>query len=211
MRFEELVAAVADEPVFETGLLLAGPRDADNIRRQLSRWVRGGKVQQMRRGLYALAPPWQRRVPHPFLLANRLAPGSYVSGPAALTFAHVIPEYAPEVTSATSGRPHIRRLPSGRFSFRHLKADRFFGYRLLDLGGDQRAFVATPEKALLDSVYLQPGGDHREFLRELRLDFDALDLDALDRAAARFGAPKTTRAASRIRELAAEAPGYDSL
>ena len=211
MRFEELVAAVADEPVFETGLLLAGPGDPGNVRRQLSRWVRGGKVHQMRRGLYALAPPWQRRVPHPFLLANRLAPGSYVSGPAALSFAHAIPEYVPEVTSVTPGRPHTRQLPSGRFSFRHLKADRVFGYRLLDLGGDQQAFVATPEKALLDSVYLQPGGDEREYLRELRLDFSALDPDALDWTAARYAAPKVTRATCRIRKLAAAAPAHEPL
>lgn len=211
MKFEELVAAVADEPVFETGLLLAGPGDAGNVRRQLSRWARAGRVQKMRRGLYALAPPWQRRVPHPFLLANRLTPGSYVSGPAALAFFHAIPEYVPEVTSVTPGRPHVRRLPSGRFSFRHLKADRLFGYRLLDLGDGQQAFVATPEKALLDSVYLQPGGDDLDCLRELRLDFDALDLDALDETAARYAAPKTSRAAGRIRELAAEAPKYDPL
>ena len=211
MRFEELVAAVADEPVFETGLLLAGPGDPDNVRRQLSRWVRGGRIQRMRRGLYALAPPWQRRPPHPFLLANRLAPGSYVSGPAALAFAHAIPEYSPEVTSVTPGRPHARQLPSGRFSFRHLKADRLFGYRLLDLGGNQRAFVATPEKALLDSVYLQPGGDGGEYLRELRLDYAALDLDALDQAAARYAAPKVTRAARRIRGFAAGTPAYDLL
>ena len=211
MKFEELVAAVADEPVFETGLLLAGPGDPGNVRRQLSRWVRNGRVHQMRRGLYALAPPWQRCVPHPFLLANRLVRGSYVSGLAALAFAHAIPEYVPEVTSVTPGRPHTRSLSSGRFSFRHLKADRLFGYRLLDLGDNQQAFVATPEKALLDSVYLQPGGDDDKYLRELRLDFGALDLDALDQTAARYAAPKVTRAAARIRELAAGTPAYDLL
>ena len=211
MKFEELVAAVAEEPVFETGLLLAGPCDPGNVRRQLSRWVRSGRVQRMRRGLYALAPPWQRRVPHPFLLANRLAPGSYVSGPTALAFFHAIPEYVPEVTSVTPGRAHTRQLPSRRFSFRHLKADRLFGYRLLDLGDGQQAFAATPEKALLDSVYLQPGGDDLTYLRELRLDFDALDLDALDETAARYAAPKASRAAGRVRQLAAEAPAYHPL
>ena len=71
--------------------------------------------------------------------------------------------------------------------------------------------MATPEKALLDSVYLQPGGDDREYLRELRLDFGALDLDALEEAAAQYAAPKLVRAARRIRELAAEAPTYHLL
>ena len=84
MKFSELVHLVADEPVFETGMLLVGGVDAVNLRRQLSRWTRNGRLLQLRRGLYALAPPWQKRRPHPFLVANRLAPGSYVSGHSAL-------------------------------------------------------------------------------------------------------------------------------
>ena len=94
MKFQDLIAIVAEEPVFETGLLLAGPGDPAHVRRQLSRWVRAGRVQQLRRGLYALAPPWRKRIPHPFLVANRLAPDSYVSGLSALAFAHAIPERA---------------------------------------------------------------------------------------------------------------------
>ena len=58
MTFLELVEVVGSLPVFETGLLAAGASDPDGIRRQLSRWVRGGRIVQLRRGLYALAPPW---------------------------------------------------------------------------------------------------------------------------------------------------------
>ena len=42
MRFEELAEIVADEPVFETGLLLAGAVDPADLRRQLSRWTSSG-------------------------------------------------------------------------------------------------------------------------------------------------------------------------
>ena len=211
MKFEDLVAAVADEPVFETGLLLAGPGDPQVVGRQLSRWAASGKIQQMRRGLYALAPPWPQTTPHPFLLANRLVPSSYVSGLSALAYAHGIPEYVAEVTSITAGRPHVRLLPFGRFSFHHLKADRLFGYRLLDLGRGQRAFVAAPEKALLDTVYLQPGGDDVAYLRELRLDFSVLNLVALEELSARCSSPKLARAARSIRELANETSDYKTL
>lgn len=107
MKFDELLAVVADEPVFETGLLLAGSVNAATVRQQLSRWTRSGRLHQLRRGLYALAPPWQKGRPHPFLVANRLAPGSYVSGVSALADAHAIPEHIPEVTSCT-GRQYER-------------------------------------------------------------------------------------------------------
>lgn len=58
MEFEHLLEIVGDEPIFETGLLLAGEVDPDNIRRQLSRWTKARRLYQLRRGLYALAPPY---------------------------------------------------------------------------------------------------------------------------------------------------------
>ncbi len=211
MRFEELVEIVADEPVFETGFLLAGAVDPANLHRQLCRWTGAGRVLQLRRGLYALAPPWQKQRPEPFLVANRLAPGSYVSGLSALAFAHAIPEYVAEVTSCTGGRPTSYGTPVGRFSFRRLKPKLRFGYRQVGLSGGQQAFVADAEKALLDHVYLQPGGDDLAYLGELRLNFDTLGLDALDAFARESGVPKLLRAAERIGRLAGETPRYERL
>ena len=211
MKFEELVEIVADEAVFETGLLLAGNVDASNLRRQLSRWTRAGRLLQMRRGLYALAPPWQKRKPQPFLVANRLASGSYVSGFSALAFAQAIPEYVAEVTSCTGGRPRAYRTPLGRFSFRRLKPKLCFGYRQIALGGGQQAFLAEPEKALLDLIYLHPGADDVAYLQELRLNFEVLRLDVLDGFARECGAPKLLRAAERVCRLARQTPEYETL
>ena len=211
MRFQELAEIVADEPLFETGLLLAGAVDPADLRRQLSRWTRSGRIRQLRRGLYTLAPPWEKRIPHPFLVANRLVRGSYVSGVSALAFVQAIPEYVAEVTSVTPGRPQMRHTAFGRYSFRHLKPGLLFGYRQVDLGDGQRAFVAEPEKALLDLIHLHPGGDDAAYLRELRLDFDALRLERLAAFAATGATPKLARAAGRIRRIAGEAPGYRAL
>ena len=211
MKFQEMIAITADEPLFETGLLLAGPVDPADLRRQLSRWTRMGSIEQLRRGLYVLAPPWRKHTPHPFLVANRLAPGSYVSGLSALAFAGAIPEYVAEITSVTGGRPCARTGPLGRYSFRHLKADLLFGYRLVDLGDEQQAFVATPEKALLDAVYLQPGGDNPTHLRELRLSYDVLCMDTLAALAATSRSPKLKRAVHQIRALAVQEPEYEAI
>ena len=211
MKFEHLVEIAGDQPLFETGLLLTPPVDPADVRRQLTRWAASGRVVQLRRGLYALAPPWRKRLPHPFLTANRLVPGSYVSGLSALAFAGAIPEYVPEVTNSTRGRSHSRETPLGRFSFRHMKPALHFGYREVDLGDDQSAFVARPEKALLDIVHQQPEGDRPEHLGELRLNFDVLDLDALDSAAEAQDAPKLRRAAGVVRRLAERAETYETL
>ncbi len=79
MKFEQLLQIVGDEPVFTSGLLPAGDVDSRAIRQQLSGWTAAGPVYQLRRGLYALAPPFQKAKPHPFVVANALVHASYVS------------------------------------------------------------------------------------------------------------------------------------
>ena len=211
MKFSDLVHLVADEPVFETGLLLVGDVDAINLRRQLSRWTRNGRLLQLRRGLYALAPPWQKRRPHPFLVANRLAPGSYVSSHSALAHWQAIPEFIAEVTSCAGGRPRRYHTPLGRFGFSHLTPDRRFGYRRVALGDNQHALLAEPEKALLDLVYFVPDGDNPAYLKELRLDYDVLNLDRLKAFADQSRSPKLIRTAAQLQKLAAKVPAYEVL
>ncbi|MGQ9767067.1 MAG: type IV toxin-antitoxin system AbiEi family antitoxin domain-containing protein, partial [Anaerolineae bacterium] len=104
MEFSRLLTIIGEEPLFETGLLLAGEVDPNDVRRQLSRWVKAGRLYQLRRGLYALAPPFQKVKPHPFVVANRMARGSYVSLQAALAHYGLIPEAVPAVTSVTTAR-----------------------------------------------------------------------------------------------------------
>ncbi|MDX1520290.1 MAG: hypothetical protein R3264_01525, partial [Anaerolineae bacterium] len=114
MNFEKLIEIVGDEPVFETGLLLAGAVNPADVRRQLSRWTAAGRLIQLRRGLYALAPPYQKTPPHPFLIANRMVPGgTYVSLQTALSHYGLIPEYVPVTTSVTTSRPGRWDTPLG--------------------------------------------------------------------------------------------------
>ena len=213
MEFNALIKIVGDEPVFETSLLLAGDVGPGDLRRQLSRWTIAGKLYQLRRGLYALAPPFQKVKPHPFLIANRMVRGSYVSCQAALAYHGLIPEYVPVTTNVTTTRPGRWQTPFGNFEFRHIKIDLFHGYRLIDLGEKQKAFVATPEKALLDLIHLYPGGDSPAYLRELRLqNLEQMNLDELQRLADISGKPKWLRAVKFVTELAtAETHEYETL
>ena len=68
--------------------------------------------------------------------------------------------------------------PLGWFMYRHCKRTLFFGFQEVDLGQGQAAFVARPEKAHLDLVYLTPGGERQGFLAGLRLqNLDTVLLD----------------------------------
>jgi predicted transcriptional regulator of viral defense system len=211
MRFRQLLDIVQDEPVFETGVLLAGEVDPGDVRKQLSRWSTEGRVYQLRRGLYTLAPPYRKVKPHPFLVANRLVRASYVSCQSALAFTGSIPEYVPVTTSVTTARPGCRDTPLGRFDFRHIKKALLTGYRSVEVYPGQRALVAVPEKAILDLVHLQPGGDTPEYLGELRLqNLETLDDDLLASLAERLRSPKLRRAARIVTAMARHGvPGCD--
>jgi hypothetical protein len=213
MKFSEVVRVVGAEPVFDSGLLLAGDRDPADVRRQLARWCRDGRVVQLRRGLYALAPPYRQVEPHPFVVANRLVLGSYVSCQSALAHFGLIPEQVPAVTSVAAARPRSWETPLGRYAFRHLRVGLLWGFEEAALAGGQAALLAAPEKALLDLVYLEPAADSPDYLAELRLqNLDRLDRGRLALWAARTGKPKLRRAAARIAELAqAEDAGYEAL
>lgn len=211
MKYEELLGITASEPVFASTLLLTLGEDPAEVRKQLSRWNRAGKIIQLRRGLYTLAEPYRKITPEPFLIANRLNQPSYVSLQSALAHHGLIPEYVPLVTSVTTARPEEVDTPLGRFIYRHCKRPFFFGFREEEQGQGQAAFVARPEKALLDLIYLTPGGDREEFLAELRLqNLDRLDLGLLEQMAQASGSPKLARAARRVAALA-EGEEYESL
>jgi hypothetical protein len=187
--------------------------DPAGVRRQLSRWTQAGRLRQLRRGLYALAPPYQKTKPHPFAVANRLVRGSYVSLQSALAHYGLIPEYVPATTSVTTGRPGRRETALGDFLYRHIQPALLYGYTRIEVSPGQFAFLALPEKALLDLIYLESGADAWPYLHELRLqNTEQLNLDQLGRMAAHSGKPKLRRAAERLSEWVRErAPEYEAL
>jgi hypothetical protein len=101
----------------------------------------------------------------------------------------------------------------GSYAFRRLKTELFQDYRLLAVGDEQRAFVASPEKALLDLIYLEPGADSHAYLKELRLqNLEMLDLDRLQHQAELTSSPKLRRAAARVAAQArSEMTEYETL
>jgi hypothetical protein len=210
MKFEEMLTLVKDQPVFETGLLLTGNADPKEIRRQLSRWSQTEKIHQLRRGVYTLAPLYQHIPPHPFLAANKLLVGSYVSLQSALAYYGMIPESVPRTTSVTMSRPAQW---DGGFMFQHLAPQLCFGYQSVEVLRGQYAFIAFPEKALLDLAHLTPDSDSFEYLSELRLqNLEQLNLRRLNEFAERSKKPKWKRVARQVEKLARqEQEDYEEL
>ncbi len=199
MKFNELIAIAGDEPVFSTGHLLAGDVSPQGIRAQLSRWVSEGRLIMLRRGLYTIAPPYRTKTPSPFVVANALSPGSYVSCQSALSWHGVIPEGVKAITSVTPGRPGIHTNPLGTFIQRHVKPDLLWGFENAPMPEGGSARMALPEKALLDLLYLEHGGGSPEYIRQLRLSgHGELSAAVLRQFARRWGSPGMLGAAETV-------------
>jgi hypothetical protein len=124
----------------------------------------------------------------------------------------MIPDIVHSTISVTTGRSDSLQTPLGNFEFRHIHKEYFRGYRWIDVGG-QQAFVAIPEKAILDLIYLQPGGEKPEFIAELRLqNLDHLDIQELRKQASLFNKPKIQKSVKVIEMFAKEEyQGYEEL
>ncbi|TDB39820.1 MAG: hypothetical protein D9V44_02415 [Actinobacteria bacterium] len=205
MKWNDLLAAVGAEPLFETGLLLVGDVDRADVVRQLSRWTASGKLVQVRRGLYAFGADQARglRTAAPDEIANRLVPGSYVSTSSVLARAGLIPEYVPVTTSITTGRPRRYVTPLGTFVYRHVRPTMFWGFETVESAPGVRAYVAAPEKALIDLLYLERDAADPAYLKELRIqNLDRLRLDVLETMALRCGEKRVLVAVSQIAQMA---------
>jgi predicted transcriptional regulator of viral defense system len=207
MNFKELLDIVSDQPWFATNILAAGRR-LSAVRPRLGRWVAEGKLIRLHKGVYTLAEPYRKEGPQPLALAGGLKRPSYVSLQSALAWHGLIPEFVPTVTAVTTARPQTIETPLCRFEYRHIDKSLFWGYADLELSKNQHAFIARPEKALLDLVYLTSGGDGRAFLVELRMqNLDRLDESVLRQFAQRSGRPKLQRAVKEIEAIIKEGEG----
>ena len=210
MKLQELLNKSLDSPIFSTGFLLADATNVAMIRVQLGRWVKAGKLIQLRRGVYCLAQPYRKVDPHPFFAANFIKQPSYVSLQSALSYWGMIPEYVPTITSITTGRPEELKNELGSFMFRHIRKNLFYGYREVSLGNKQKALVAVPEKALLDLMYLTPGADTMGFLQELRLqNLERLEMKRFEELAIKSKSLKLRKSIELVRALVAQGEGEE--
>ena len=144
MYFEQFAAQVQPFTVFESQLVWPFYQSPQQAQRQLTDWTRTGRLLQLRRGLYAFPPPYADEQPMSYVIANRLVQPSYVSLQAGLSYYGLIPEHVVMVTNVTTKRPQKSSNMFGRFQFRHIKTNFFFGFHYWQVTQSQYAFIATP-------------------------------------------------------------------
>ncbi|MBI4353659.1 MAG: hypothetical protein HY595_00335 [Candidatus Omnitrophica bacterium] len=155
------------------------------------RYAKRGVLVKLRNGLYSLAD----HPPSELAVANRLYEPSYLSFEWALSYYHLIPETTYVITSATSRPTRVLTALDKTFEYHRVKASAFTGYEPVKVGGET-VLIATPEKALVDSVYFS---DLRRRLLNDRLDLRAVNWRRVEACARLFERPSLHERLRRLR------------
>lgn len=116
-----------------------------SLKTLLSNWISRDIIQRIGKGYYAFnisGVDYLR-------LANELDKNSYISFEYALYYHNLTDQVPSVVTSASKIRSKKILMSNWSFEYTHLKDNLFFGYALKD-----NIYIATPEKAIADLIYL---------------------------------------------------------
>lgn len=160
--------------------------DKNNI----TRWVKQNRLVKLRNSFYSF-PEYLNTPNFSLFVANYIYMPSYVSLQYALAWYGLIPEAVFDITSVTSRKTTAFTNKFGRFTYRKIQPEHIFGYVLKQMETGSSFMLATPEKAIVDLLYLFPIYDSQAEIEELRLDMDFLtediDIDILWEYAHRIG------------------------
>lgn len=140
----------------------------------LGRWVNKGYLIRLRNGYYTftehtIIPDIQ------LFLSNRIYRPSYISLHTALAFYGMIPESISQITGISTLKTAIFHNDTGIFTYKSIKPGLFWGYEQLAFQGEKTILMATPEKAVVDLLYVYPFYNNEHELIALRLDEDYLE------------------------------------
>lgn len=209
MGFRQLRQSISIEE-FDYQLLMSHLEEYSNKRDVITRLIRSGQIIRVKKGLYVFGQDYRKGLVSKEVLANQIYGPSYISFEYALSYYGMIPERVETLTSATTGRSRIFNTPLGSFSYRHLPVEKYgCGITIKQLDDHHSMFIATPEKAILDQVYISQGLTGKmkleEYFRDdLRIDEDflkKLSIERLREIADCFSSPKVSRAVNYINEL----------
>ncbi len=177
-------------PIVQTREAAARLRTSvSNASHLLRSMEKAGLVRRLRHGLWALDPEIDPFVLAPYLTAPFPA---YVSFWSALAGHGMIEQIPREITVASLDRTRRIDTAIGSYSIHHLAPELFDGYR----GSEETGFLATPEKALFDSVYVRAPRSARFFFPELSVPEDFVEAQ-LDEWTDRIESPRLRTLVSR--------------
>ncbi len=137
----------------------------------LTRWAKQNLLVKLRNSWYSF-PDYIKMPNIQHFVSNKIYSPSYVSLHSALAFYGIIPEAIVQTTAVSSLKKANFENIFGSFSYHQLLPELMFGNEQKTFIDKHSLFFATPEKAILDLLYLYPQYNSEQEIIELRFDED---------------------------------------
>ncbi len=205
------IRAKIAEDVFDYQQLTDLLVDYNKPRDRISQLMSSGDIIRIRKGLYTFSEVLRRKPLRRELLANLIYGPSYITAEYALGHYGLIPERVATVTSITTGRSCVFETPFGNFSYRKVIKPIYTTGVALEQSGEKTFLIASPEKALIDKIWLEKSfagrsySDIESYLKDdLRIDFEQLkelNLERLQTISAACKRQKIRRLANYLAKI----------
>lgn len=154
MKFEEFLKNYCENMVIDSSSFTLLDEKIEDVRRQVSGWVKKGYMLQLKKGIYILSDTFRKVTPSRRFIANYLVSPSYLSLEYALGYYDLIPEKVTVYSSLTTKKTQTFINILGKFEYCSVKESLFFGFNKA-ASDNQDFFIALPEKAILDFFYFR--------------------------------------------------------
>ena len=144
--------------------LLTGVTNPNTLYKIVTRLINKDILKTLVDGKYQVV----NSIPTDFEIANYIYNPSYISLESALSYYGILSQFSYTITSITTKKTNLYEISEKEFKYSKVKSDFFNGYKMVD-----GFLIATPEKALFDSIYFSLKG-------VVNIDFKDLDLSSLD-------------------------------
>jgi len=135
----------------------------------LTRWVKQNLLVKLRNSWYSF-PDYVNMSNIQYFVSNKIYSPSYISLHSALAFYGIIPEAIVQTTAVSSLKKANFENNFGSFSYQQILPKLMFGNEQKTFLNKHSLFFATPEKAILDLLYLYPQYNSEQEIIELRFD-----------------------------------------
>ena len=143
----------------------------DSARVLCTRYAKQKYLIRLKRNFYILKEKWDNiNMDQRFKLANLLQVPSYISFMTALSFYEYTTQIQQEfIESVSLYRTFLKEVEGVIFNYCKIKEEYYFSF-----SKKNNIFIASPEKALIDSLYIQ-------YLGKYSLDLSSIDLEKINK------------------------------
>jgi hypothetical protein len=130
-------------------------KDYKEPRFKINQLIKKGFIIRVKKGLYVFGKDYRKKAYSKELLANLIYGPSYVSLDYALAYYGAIPEKVETITSVSNKKNKYFETPIGSFIYRVISNSNYYkGVSIRKIDDSRTFLIASPEKAIVDKIYL---------------------------------------------------------